>query len=117
MAGHKVVIPFIQEKGLFDPAPLTGVGTSGLKQAYRARRKSRGLLFDGPLPPSLGRIYFGDRFEQKLRIRVYRPIEEIFPIGHLRHLAHIHHGNSITDMFDDPEIMRDEEVGETQLIP
>jgi len=70
MAGHPVIFSFIEEKRLFDPAFLTGVGTSGLKKAYRARRKSRSLLFDDSLPPSLGRVYFRDRFEQKLRIRM-----------------------------------------------
>ena len=43
-------------------------------------------------------------------------IEEVLAIGHLHHLPHIHHGDSIADVFDDSKVMGDEEVGESQLI-
>ena len=54
--------------------------------------------------------------EQDLGVRMQRPVEEILTLGHLHHLPHIHHSNSITDMFDDSKVMGDEEIGETQLI-
>lgn len=44
------------------------------------------------------------------------PFEKVIAIGHLYDLSHIHHGDSIADVFDDTKIVGDEEVGETQLI-
>ena len=45
-----------------------------------------------------------------------RPTKEILSVGDLHNLPHIHHSDSIADMFDYPKVMGDENIGEAQLI-
>jgi hypothetical protein len=64
----------------------------------------------------LSGIKFWDGLEQELSVWVEGTAEKILSQSHFHNLSHIHHSNSITDVFDDSEIMGDEEIGKTQLI-
>ena len=45
------------------------------------------------------------------------PAKEFLSMGHLHNLPEIHDSDPVADMFDDPKIMRDKEIGESELIP
>jgi hypothetical protein len=80
------------------------------------REDGTSFLFHGRLLSSFGRVHFRDGIKQNLSIRVQRPAKEILSVGDLHNLSHIHHSNSIADMFDDPKVMGDKNIGEAQLI-
>lgn len=116
MAGDEMILPFIEEEGFFDLTFLFRVRASGLKEAPFSREGEPGFLFFQTFFPPLSRIEFRNGPEQELRVRMKRPAKKILPTGHFHDLSQIHHSNSITDVFDDSKIMRNEEIREPQLI-
>ena len=62
----------------------------------------------------------GDRLgvgrEERLRVRVQRSQEEIVGGCELDDLAEIHHRDPVGDVADDGEVVRDEEIGEVELL-
>jgi len=66
--------------------------------------------------PLLFRIGQGDGRKQRLRVGMLRRLKQLPPVGDLYHLAQVHHEHSMTDVPHQREIVRDEEVRETQLV-
>jgi hypothetical protein len=116
MAGDEVVLPFIEEDGFFGLTLLLRMGASGLKETSSLRREDSGFFPCEHLFPSTGGIEFWNGLEQELSVGMEGTSEKIFRLGHLNNLSHIHHSDSITNMFYNSKIMGNEKISKTQLI-
>jgi hypothetical protein len=116
MTGDEVVFSFVQEKGFFGLTFFFCVRASCLEETSLLQRGGVGFLLHEDFLSLLSGFQLRNGMEQDLGVGMQRPTEEILTIGHLHHLSHIHHGNAITDMFDDSKVMGDEKISETQLI-
>ena len=63
-------------------------------------------------------VRVGDRHggEQRARVRVLRRGVEVAPLRDLDGLPEIHHHHAVRDVADDVEVVRDEDVGEPELL-
>jgi hypothetical protein len=112
MAGDEMIFSLRGKHRLFGVTSFFGMRTSGLEEAPLFRREGTIFLSHKKLFPFLFGFQCWDGAEQEFGVRVQGPSKEILGPGHLHHLPHIHNSDSITDVFDDPKIMRDEEIGE-----
>ena len=62
------------------------------------------------------RIRDRDRREQRLGVRHDRPRVELLGRRELDDLAEVHHGDPVAHVADDSEVVRDEDVGELELV-
>ncbi len=116
---HATVCPcaVLLERRLHLAADLLGERAAGTEAAAgrrvdRARHVARQ---HDPLDVATG-DRLGVRREECLRVRVQRPQEEILRGGELDDLAEIHHRDPVGDVADDGEVVRDEEIGEVELL-
>ena len=70
---------------------------------------------DAPLCITQQRIGLGHGREQGLGVGMLRLREKFIGRGQLHHLAHIHHCHPVADVFDDAQVVGDEEVGQVKL--
>src|SRR5699024_10390674 len=60
-------------------------------------------------------VGYGDRRQQRLRVGVLRVVEDLVDVTELDELSEIHHGDAISEVPDDGEIVGDEEVRDAEL--
>jgi hypothetical protein len=116
VTGNPVILPVIQENGILRMTGLLGVGASGLEKTARLGREDTTFLSGSFGFSRLTGSQLGNRGEQELRIGVQGTAEKVLSAGHLHNLSHVHDGDAIADVFYNPEIVRDEQVGETELV-
>src|SRR5258708_5044946 len=58
----------------------------------------------------------GNRRQQRLSVRMQGPREDLFSVGLFDYLAEIHHCDPVGDVLYYREIVRDEEIGETESL-
>ena len=61
-------------------------------------------------------VRLGHRRQQRLGIGVLRPQEQVGAVADFDDLAEIHHGDAVTDVLDDGDVVRDEQIGEAELL-
>ena len=66
-----------------------------------------------PVPRRVG-IRHRNRRQQRPRVRMLRRREERRGRPHLDDLSQIHHGDAVADVLDQPQIVRDEQIGQRQ---
>ena len=116
MAGGEVALAVRLERRLdlgADPAARAG-------SASGSGSRTAGSIGLGTSPWSMircasRRAAARDRREQRLRVRVQRPREQVGRVGELDDLAEVHHGDAVGDVADDGEVVRDEEVGQPEV--
>ena len=94
---------------------VLGVGAAvGELAPWRERREARNAPGDRlqPLSAPLARRDCG---QERLRIRVQRPLEERDDVGLLDGTAGVHDHDPVADLRDDAEVVRDEENGRAVL--
>ena len=74
----------------------------------------RGRIEHDPLTRRVG-IRHRDRRQQRARVGMRGRREEACRVAHLDDSSQIHHRDAAADVLDQPQIVRDEEVGELQL--
>ena len=57
----------------------------------------------------------GDGREQRLGVRMLRIAEQLIGGGDLHDLAQVHHRDTIANVFDHGQVVRDEQVREPEL--
>ncbi|MBW8714162.1 MAG: ABC transporter ATP-binding protein, partial [Acidobacteria bacterium] len=62
------------------------------------------------------RIWHRNRRQQRARVRMRRSREDRFRFSHLHNLSQVHHGHPAANVTHQPEIVRDEEIRELQLL-
>ncbi len=117
VTGDQVVLPVVEEDGVLLRAGLPSVGASGLKKTAPFRGEVPPFLWGSSCFSPLTRDQLGNRREQELCIGVQGATEKVFSVGHLHNLSHVHHCNTVADMFYDTKIVGDKQVGETELVP
>ena len=88
-------------------------------EAAAARRVDRArhvALEHDPLALRRSRIGDRHRREQRLGVRVDRPLVELLGRRELDDLAEVHHRDAVGDVAHDAEVVRDEDVGQRELV-
>lgn len=67
-------------------------------------------------PGDLHRVGRGGGREKGLCVRVAGVFVELDAVGDFDDFAQVHNGDAVAEMFDDGEVMGDEEVGEFQFV-
>ena len=62
------------------------------------------------------RVRYGNRGQQGHRVRVQWVSEEFFSFRYFDQLSKIHDCYSVTNVFDGAEVVRDVQVGQTELL-
>ena len=122
----------VARRGVFggSPACVSSGGSSSLQQRPRPcgqrgwkRQPGGGSIGEGRSPPrTIARaaaavlVDHRHRREQRVRVRVPRAREELVGRRDLDDLAEVHDGDPVAHVADDREVVRDEEVGEPQLV-
>ncbi len=114
----KVIRPARRELRRLATAPVAGertarvVAAAGLRIYHVGRLGRRGLA-----RPRAGdfRIWFEDRGEQRLRVRVARRVVDRVAVADLDDASGIHDGDALRDVADDREVVGDEEIGQAEL--
>jgi hypothetical protein len=116
MAGDEMPRFHFAHRRFLDAAARLGVGAARVEATASGRiDRARHITRENDTPTR--RVGIGQRHgrEKRLRVGMERRREEGLAIGQLDDLAQIHHGDAVTDVLDDREIMRDEEIGETKF--
>jgi len=91
-----------------------------MKAAARRRTDRAGhiALQHDALAAHLGfwRLGMGDRRQQSFSVRVQRVLEERRLVSEFHQLAEIHYPDPMTDMFDDREVVCDEQIRQPILV-
>src|SRR5262249_60626844 len=101
------------------PALLDGDRAARMKDAARRRIDRAGHLAAYGLEGALGldgRVRHRHRAEQRLCVGMERMIEQLVAFGELDDAAEIHDRDALTKMPYDRQIVRDEQIGEVELV-
>ena len=80
------------------------------------RRVRDVALEDDALPlAALRRLLDRDRRQERLGVRVRRPVVDVLLRADLDDLAEIHHRDAVGDVPDEREVVRDEQIGEAEV--
>ena len=100
-------------------APLFADRATCMKRATSGRIQRTGDFagqHDALAAALNGRVGDGNGGDQCLSIRVQRILVETIPVRQFDNAAQIHHRDSVANMPDGGEIMRDEQVCQTELV-
>src|ERR1700722_14058775 len=116
MAGRPLAFCSLAKLRLFGSAAIEHKRTSRVKTAT-ARRIDRAwdVTLQDDRGTADGRVRHRHRRQQRLGVGMLRAGENLFPRRDLDNLAEIHHCYTVGHMFDDREIMTDEEQRETEF--
>ena len=76
----------------------------------------REVSLDGRGSYDLVRVELRHRKHQRLRVRMQRLLEQLAGRRFLDHLAEVHDDDTPAHMTDDTEVVRDEEIGQVELL-
>ena len=117
MAGGDMTRRHFGERWRRRRADRLGVAAARMEgTAGRRRRSARDLALEDDGFVLRGRIRPRDRGQQSLRIRMPWTCEEGFGRREFDDATDIHHGEPIGDVLDDAEIVRDEEIADTEIL-
>ena len=120
MARRVTAVTEVGERGAHLAADLGRVRTARMEAAATRRRdRARDLALENNLLARrllLTRVDVRDRREERLGVRVDRPSVEVVRGRRLDDHAEIHHRDSIRDVVDDAEVVRDEDVRQVELV-
>jgi hypothetical protein len=116
MASDKMALPDIQQSRILGPTPLSCMGTPGLERASRSQSRGAIRFSESPFVSSSKRIQLGDRMKQQPCVRVQGLPKEVVSPGHFHDFSEIHHRNPIADVFDNPKVVRNEEIRQAELV-
>src|SRR5215472_8100282 len=106
----------LNELRLLDTATIECIGTACVETAtWRRLDGARHVARQNDALAARSRIGYRHRREQCLRVRVQRIAEEFVFRGELDNAAEIHHGDTIADVLDDRQIVRDEKIRQPEL--
>ena len=93
------------------------ISTAGMESTARGRMDGTRYvpLKDNVLLP-LADVEHRHRRQQCSRIRMLGILINRFALGDLDHLAEVHDGDPMADMFDDSKVMRDKKVRQMHLL-
>ena len=84
--------------------------------AARGVDRVREVSFDGGGLDDLVRVELGDGLHQRLRVGMQRLLEELGGRRLLDDLAEVHDDDAPAHVADDAEVVRDEEIGQVELL-
>ena len=104
------------ERRVVDPAALDRVRAAA-RETASARDRARARQIAGEAVPVAGLVGMRgrDRGQERPRVGMGGPAEQVVGAGDLHDAAEIHHRDAVRDVTHDREIVRDEEVGEAEL--
>src|SRR5438067_1810314 len=107
------------ERGLLDvavalaEARAAGMEPAGARWVQRARHVA--LEHDGLPLPALDGVRDRHRRQERARVRVLRLAVERDAVSELGHLAEVHDHDAVRDVAHDVEVVRDEDVRESEV--
>src|SRR5215470_1292192 len=105
------------ERRRLGPAHLDRVRAAGMEVAARRRRRGiRHLARQHDALAARPRIRLGHRGQERRRVRVLGRGEDLLGLAELDDAADVHHRDTVTDVADDAQVVRDEEIGQSELL-
>ena len=106
----------LTERRFFHTAYTHRHRATGMKTAASGwvQRAGHVALQDNPLALQR-RVRDGDGRHQRLGVWVQRVSEELLALGHLHHLAQVHHCHPVGDVLDHAQVVGNEQVSEAKL--
>src|SRR5262245_51254326 len=115
MTRHPLAWPNLAQQRRLLAASVDRIGAAGVEVATRRRPDwARYLALQYALLPLDGRIRHRHREQQRLGVGVQRCREQRLLVSQFDDAAEVHHGDSMTDVLDHSEIVRDEQVRELE---
>src|SRR4030042_373081 len=116
MTCHEMLVPDVYERWLDDLAYVDRQGASSVEPAPRRRvRRARDAAWEDdpvPLEVRIGNWYHR---QECLRVRVDRLLEERLLRGVFSYLAEVHHRDSVAHVLDGAEVVRYEQVCQSEV--
>ena len=116
MAGRRVAGGDLHESGARHVAELHGVRAARVEPAAGRRVAGARHIAHQRHKLSLACSHFRNGGEQRLRVRMPRRRKQRASFRDLDDLAQIHHRDPVADVPDNAEVVRDEQIGERQLV-
>src|SRR5215467_1860934 len=105
------------ERGRPGSAHLDRMRAARMEVAARRRRGGiRHLALQDDALTARTRIRLGHRGQERRGVRVLGRREDLLGLAELNDAADVHHSDAVTDVADDAQVVRDEEIGQPKLL-
>ena len=105
----------LDEALLGDTAQRNGIGAARMEMAARRGMDGRGHVAGKGLARARKlRVGHRRRGQQRFRVRMHRPLENVVNAAALDDASQVHHGDVIGDVAHHAEVVCDEEVGQSE---
>jgi hypothetical protein len=112
MAGNQMAAADILHAGFLDAATFDGKGAPGMKTAaWRGFQGAGNIAAEDNTPRFVFDVRDWNAGQQGVGVRVQGVLEKILRFGQFDHLAQVHDGQAIADVFDHQEMVGDEKIG------
>ena len=119
VAGHLVTGTELAQHRLLDLALLLGLPAAGVEHAAGGRVDRAGqVALQQDALALAGRVGVGHRHggQQRVGVGVQRLLVEAVAVGQLHDVTEVHHRDAVGDVPDDRQVVRDEDVGDAELV-